>query len=88
MSDAFDWNETENENVVVRTQMAIAVYLNPCGELVIRQEGQFHPDEDVFIVIAPGNVPAVIAAMTAAAGLMPPAAIAPEHGDLPLLRAV
>ena len=67
MSDAFDW--TEPENTVVRTQMAIAVYLNPFGELVIRQEGQFHPDEDTWIVIAPDNVPAVIEAMQEVMGV-------------------
>jgi hypothetical protein len=67
VTDAFDWLETEN--VTVRTQMAIAVYLNPHGELVIRQEGQFHPDEDVWVVIAPDNVPAVIEAMQQAMGM-------------------
>ena len=67
MSDAFDWNEADN--VTVSTQMAIAVYLNTFGELVIRQEGQFHPDEDAWIVIAPNNVPAVIQAMQQVMGM-------------------
>jgi hypothetical protein len=49
--------------------MAISVYLNQSGELVIRQEGQFHPSEDVWVVIAPHNVPAVIAAMEETIGL-------------------
>jgi hypothetical protein len=66
MSESFRW--CNDETVVVRTQMAIAIYLNPYGELVIRQEGQMHPDEDVWVVIAPDNVPAVIEAMQEAIG--------------------
>lgn len=60
MSD-HDW--TTDPNIVVRTQMAISVFLNQAGDLVIRQEGQFHPDEDAWVVIVPDNVPAVIEAM-------------------------
>src|SRR5271163_3040209 len=67
MSDTFDWSS--DECVQVRTQMAISVYLNTHGELVIRQEGRYHPDEDVWIVISPENVPKVIVAMDGAIGL-------------------
>jgi hypothetical protein len=49
--------------------MAVAVYLNQHNELVIRQEGAFHPDEDTWIVVAPGNVPAVIGAMQRTMGI-------------------
>lgn len=69
MSEFFEWHK--DLKVAVRTQMAIAVYLNPYGELVLRQEGQFHPDEDVWIVIAPDNVVAVTDAMHAAMGAVP-----------------
>jgi hypothetical protein len=60
MSDEFDWHDP---SVVVRTQLAIAVYQNNHGEVVIRQEGQFGPDEEVFIVVAPANARAVAEAI-------------------------
>jgi len=56
-----DWHA--DPDIVVRTQMAISVYRNGDGDLVIRQEGQFHPSEDVWVVIAPHHVPSVISAM-------------------------
>ena len=35
----FDWLE-DGEDVVVGKQNAVAVYLNPAGDLVIRQQGR------------------------------------------------
>jgi hypothetical protein len=68
---AFEWrNEdgTQTEHVVVRHQPAIAVYLNPHDQVVIRQEGHYDPDEDQWIYIAPDNVPKVAQAILEAAG--------------------
>ena len=48
----FDWYG-DSESVVVRHQPAIAVYLNPHGEVVIRQEGQY--DEDHWIYVTRDN---------------------------------
>ena len=59
-ADDFDWHD--NVRVVVRQQDAIAVYANPFGHIVIRQKGDGF-DDDVWIVIAPGNAAAVAAAI-------------------------
>ncbi len=48
----FDWM---SEDVVIPTQPAIAVYLNRCDEIVIRQEAPY-PDEDQFIRIRRENL--------------------------------
>jgi hypothetical protein len=43
----FDWSS--DDIVAVRSQQAIAVYLNPHGEIVIRQ--QEWPDNDIWVVV-------------------------------------
>lgn len=48
----FDWDAIANA-VVIPEQAATAVYENPEGNIVIRQAGQYGPDEDAWIVIAP-----------------------------------
>jgi len=53
-SEDFDWSDAEA--VVVPAQPAIAVYFNPRGEIVIRQEAQFHPDEDHFVYVGRKNL--------------------------------
>jgi hypothetical protein len=65
--DDFDWNP-DREIIVVRSQPAIAVYLNPHDDLVIRQEGHYGPDEDQWIYITKSSVPKVVQAMLEAAG--------------------
>jgi len=52
-SAEFRWND---EDTVIPTQPAIAVYFNPHGEIVIRQEGQYGYDEDHWIYIRPQNL--------------------------------
>jgi hypothetical protein len=49
MSDAEDFNWSE-ENTIVSAVQAIAVYFNPRGDIVIRQQDAMG-DEDDFIVI-------------------------------------
>jgi hypothetical protein len=51
----FDWNC--DDVITVPGQAAIACYLNPKGAVVIRQEGQYGIDEDVWVVVAPAHVP-------------------------------
>lgn len=53
-SEDFDWSD--GEAVVVPAQPAIAVYFNPRGEIVIRQESQYHPDEDHFVYVGRKNL--------------------------------
>ena len=50
----FRW--TDNESVVLAQQPATAVYFNPAGGLVIRQERAWNEEEDTIIVVAPQNV--------------------------------
>lgn len=69
--EQIDWDT--GEDVVVRTQRAIRVYLNPHDDVVIAQEpGPLDNDDDFpFVVVRKENVPAVIAALTRVAGLGP-----------------
>jgi hypothetical protein len=53
----FDWHGTEDDgSIVIRNQMAIAVYLNPRGAVVIRQQGEWDRDGDMFVVVEPANL--------------------------------
>jgi hypothetical protein len=49
----FDW--LNSESVVVPEQQAVAIYFNPNGELVIRQERSWSDEYDHFIVIHQRN---------------------------------
>ena len=70
MQDDWDWHSKEvKECTVIRPVRAIAVYTNPAGDLVIRQEGE--PDitepygkvEDHFVVVPKDRVESIIAAI-------------------------
>jgi hypothetical protein len=68
MSDDFDWDAaTADGHVVVPDQAAIACYINPFGNVVLRQEGQY-PEEDTWIVCQPIYVEALAIALLRAAG--------------------
>jgi hypothetical protein len=54
----FDWSD--DDVVVLREQRLTAVYRNPHGDLVIRQERSWNEDEDPFLVIAADNVQTLI----------------------------
>jgi len=66
MSD-FNWAAAADD-VVLRQQPATAIYLNPFGMVVVRQEADPFED-DPFIVIAPNNALAVAQAIIEAAGV-------------------
>ena len=74
MTKDFDWCR-DSESVVVRHQPAIAVYINPHGEVVIRQEGQY--DDDHWIYLTRDNAPKVAQAILEAAGIEGYAEMAP-----------
>jgi hypothetical protein len=65
-SDDFDWH---GESVVLRCQPAVAVYENPHGEIVIRQEGHYGPEEDQWLYITRYNAPKVAKAILALVGI-------------------
>jgi hypothetical protein len=67
----FDWNPDNDtdHSIVVRHQPAIAVYLNPHDELVIRQQDQYDDSDDHFVFITEDNVLRVVERMLEAAGI-------------------
>ena len=62
----FDWGADAGD-VIVREQPAIACYVNPAGDIVLRQRG--YPEDDAWIWFAPGHALAIAAAILEAAGL-------------------
>ena len=66
--DDFDWSFS-NGDIAVHQQATIAVYLNPVNHVVVRQEGHYGPDEDMFVCIDPRNALAVAQAILNSAGV-------------------
>ena len=62
-SDEFSWSK--NDSVVIKTTAGIAVYTNPHGDVVIRQDrvDDVFWDRDPFVVIPKDRVTDVIAAL-------------------------
>jgi hypothetical protein len=54
----FDWGP-DNDDLLVPSQPALAVYVNPWGQIVIRQEGEIFED-DSYVIIGSAHVPALI----------------------------
>jgi hypothetical protein len=50
--DDFDWDDVD---VVIPHQASIAVYINPHGDVVIRQDGDWYRRDDAWIVVRPEN---------------------------------
>jgi len=48
----------------VPQQQALAIYVNPWGQVVIRAAGEDY-GEDSFVVVSPEHLPALIARLTA-----------------------
>lgn len=64
MANDFDW--TLRESVVVPTMEGIAVYTNPHGDIVIRQQNTMG-DDDAVVVIARSTASKVAKAIQAEA---------------------
>lgn len=63
MSDEFSWVEARNSGlVIVPEQAAIAVYENPNGDVVIRQESSIGED-DHFVYVQHTYLPILIASL-------------------------
>jgi hypothetical protein len=62
----FDWS---GENVVIRKQPATAIYFNPNGALVIRQQADY-PDDDPFVYISADHIEAFLDKLTDVYGVM------------------
>lgn len=65
-ADDFKWNDPENGDVIVPQQQAIAIYVNPWGQVVIRAAGEDY-GEDAFVVVSREHLPALIAKLLAIA---------------------
>src|SRR5262245_16886548 len=59
--DDFDWDNPEEDSIVLREQRATAVYLNRAGDVIIRQRSW--PEDDAFVYIAPENAVAFMEGM-------------------------
>jgi hypothetical protein len=55
----FKW-EPENADVLLPAQQALAVYINPWGQIVMRQEAYWNEDDDSYVIIGTQHVPALI----------------------------
>lgn len=58
-TEAFEWT-SENLDVVVPQQGAIAVYSNPMGVVVIRQEKDWNDEGDHFVFVHPTHIDALV----------------------------
>ena len=55
MTDRFNWNDHENEDIAIQPALGIAVYVSDLGYLVVRQEG-VNGEDDTVITINPGDI--------------------------------
>ena len=49
MSDRFDWHR-DNPDVLFRSYGDVAMYLNPYGDVVVRQNDPFDTDDSIVII--------------------------------------
>ncbi|MBL8570196.1 MAG: hypothetical protein JNK84_14090 [Phreatobacter sp.] len=73
----FDWDALSPDESVLHHQPRTAVYENPNGMVVIRQDGDFLFAEDQIVIVAPGNLSALIEALSRHS----PAVQTDGHGD-------
>ena len=50
-TESFNWDDLEPEDQIVRTVHAVAVYLNPHGDIVIRQECRMYGEDDQVVIV-------------------------------------
>jgi hypothetical protein len=58
--DGFSW-KADNPDLVVPMQPATAIYLNPYGQVVIRQESPLYERDDPFVMFNVEYLPVLIA---------------------------
>ena len=51
----FDWNNPNEDSIILREQRATAVYRNRLGELLIRQRASWDDDCDSVVYLSPEN---------------------------------
>jgi hypothetical protein len=85
MPDAHEFGWSDESAIVLNRQPRTAVYLNPRGQLVIRQEADFDETEDPYLYFSQENVIALCYGLFDAIGA-PYSIIADVHGgcvDIP-----
>jgi hypothetical protein len=55
-----DWCWRDNPDVVIHEQPRTAVYSNPYGSVVIRQEAAWDAEDDAYVYFTPSNIPTLI----------------------------
>ena len=60
MEDEFDWSDVESETLF-QSVGAVAVYENPHGDIVIRQQAVGYGDEDKYVVVPVKYLDTIIA---------------------------
>jgi hypothetical protein len=69
-SSEFDWANAQEHDCIVQQQVhRVAIYNNPHGDVVIRQERDWNEEDDPFIVIARAHAVRAAHAILDAAGL-------------------
>ena len=58
--DDFDWNDLNNDEVLVWDRPALAIYRCATGQILLRAEARDPRDEDACIRLDPRDVPALI----------------------------
>lgn len=48
--DVWNWNQRENDSVVLPSMRAIAVYTNPAGDIVVRQEDPLEGRDQIVVI--------------------------------------
>jgi hypothetical protein len=79
MSDDKEFSWRDDATVVLQEQPATAVYVNPSGNIVIRQNGDSMQEYHQFVFVRPENVPSLVDAILGAARLQVAAEDAPAH---------
>jgi hypothetical protein len=69
-STPFSWDD-DKDSVVLLEQPRTAVYTNPNGCIVIRQEAAWDEEVDPVIIIAPANIPTLVHVLQREAGVTP-----------------
>ncbi|MGD0533546.1 MAG: hypothetical protein ABSA62_15130 [Methyloceanibacter sp.] len=67
-SDEFDWDDVAS-TVVQQAVEKVAIFSNPNGDIVVRQERCWNDEHDTFIVIARGHAPTAAYAILEAVGM-------------------
>ena len=65
----FKWNE-DIDNVVFKSVQGVAVYSNPDGDIVIRQQASPLDDDDQIVIVPSDRVEALIFSIKSEAGIL------------------